>query len=269
MSGVVFKLFGRDKPVIGMLHVPALPGSPGASQEFSAIRDWVLRDAEALTGGGVDGLIIENYGDTPFYPGRVPAHTVAFLTALGCEVKRASALPLGVNVLRNDGLSALAIAAAVGAAFIRVNVYTGARLTDQGIVQGEAHRLQRYRKLLGGGALIFADVAVKHSAPLAPATLADEVEDTVMRGRADAVIVSGSATGKETSIDDLREAKRAAGEAPVFVGSGAGARNVARLLEFADGLIVGTAFKKDGVTTNPVDPERVRRFGDGLRARGG
>ena len=132
-------------PVIGMLHLPPLPGSSRWSGDLNAVRDFVLRDVEALCAGGVDGLMIENFGDTPFYPGRVPAITVAAMTALACEVRRATDVPLGINMLRNDGLSALAVAVASGASFIRVNVLCGARVTDQGLLQGIAHDLLRER----------------------------------------------------------------------------------------------------------------------------
>src|SRR3954451_6219557 len=143
---------GRRKIVIGMLHVPALPGAPMYRGELGAIRDAMLRDAEALASGGVHGLMIENFGDVPFYPDRVPAHVVAHLTALALEVRRNHPqLPLGINVLRNDGRSALAVAHASGANYIRVNVLCGARVTDQGVIQGIAHELLRDRAMLGGG----------------------------------------------------------------------------------------------------------------------
>lgn len=147
-----------------------------------------------------------------------------------------------------------------------MNVLTGARVADQGILQGEAHEILRDRRALGSSVRIFADVAVKHSAPLGLRELRDEVEDTLHRGHADAVIISGSATGKETALDDLRAAKLAAGSALVLAGSGATARNVAEVLRIADGIIAGTALKRDGVTTNPVDAVRAREF---LRAAAG
>lgn len=252
-------LFATAKPVIGMLHAPALPGSPGNQLSLGAIRDFVLRDAEALAAGGAGGLILENFGDVPFYRNRVPPHTVAYLSVLAHAVRLAFPLPLGINVLRNDGHAALAVAAASGAAFVRVNVYTGARLTDQGILQGEAHELQRYRRMLGAKVLVFADVAVKHSAPIGARNLADEVEDTVERGLADAVIVSGAGTGKRTPMEEVRIAK-AATRAPVLVGSGVDADNAAEVLATADGIIAGTALKVDGRTANPVDPARVTAF---------
>ena len=248
-----------------MLHVPALPGSPANVLGLNAIVDWVLRDAQALADGAIDALILENFGDAPFYPRRVPPHTVAFMTALGREVRRRFDLPLGINVLRNDPASALAIATAVAAEFIRVNIHTGARLTDQGVIDGRAYHTLRYRKLLGSEVKIFADVDVKHSAPLAVRLLRDEVEEIFFRGGADVVVVTGSATGRQTSVDDLKTAKAAAGEAPVVAGSGVDLTNVAAILDAADGLIVGTAFKRDRIPTNSVAPEQVRTFMQAVR----
>jgi membrane complex biogenesis BtpA family protein len=250
--------------VIGMLHLPALPGAPRFGGDLGAVRDAVLRDAEALAAGGVNGLMLENFGDVPFYPGRVPGHVVAHMTALAYEVRRlVPDLPLGVNVLRNDGRSALAVAHAAGAEFIRVNVLCGARVADQGILQGIAHDLLRDRKMLGAERVrIFADVDVKHSAPLgAQRSLADEVADTVDRGLADAVIVSGSGTGKATDPGHVRAVKEAAGgDVPVYVGSGVTADTVRQFLPHAEGFIVGTAFKRGGVASDRVEVERVREF---------
>jgi hypothetical protein len=248
------------RPVLGVLHVPALPGAPRNRLPLPAIREWVLADVRAYVEGGVDALILENYGDVPFYPERVPAETVAFLTALALDVRRHASLPLGLNVLRNDGESAMAIAAAVDAAFIRVNVYTGARVADQGILQGHAERIQRLRHALGARVLVLADVAVKHSAALGERALEDEVADTLQRGLADGVIVTGAGTGQATDLDELRTARVAAQGAPVLCGSGATAESVGEILEVASGVIVGTALKQAGVTVNAVDVERVRRF---------
>jgi membrane complex biogenesis BtpA family protein len=258
-------MFGTEKPILGMLHLPALPGSPHNKLDMDRILDWVLEDAKALVDGGIHGLIIENFGDIPFYPQQVPPHTVAFMAALGLEVKRQFHRPLGINVLRNDAESALAIAAATSAEFVRVNVHTGARLTDQGLIEGAAHRTLRYRKLLGADIKIFADVDVKHSAPIAVRELKVEVEELVDRGCADAVIVTGSATGLETSIEDLKTVKAAAGGTHVIAGSGVTADNVAAVLKIADGVIVGTSLKRGGLTVNPVDPDRVRALMEAAR----
>ncbi len=253
-------IFGVHKPLIGMLHVPALPGSPGFEGDWESVRARVLADAQALAQGGVDGFLLENFGDVPYYPRRVPPHTVAFLTVLGHQILRRFEKPLGVNVLRNDGRSALAIATALGAAFIRVNIYTGARVTDQGVIQGEAHRLLRERRALGSSVRIFADVAVKHSAPLAARDLELEVLETIQRGRADALILTGDMTGQEVPRELLQRVKAVARETPVLLGSGVNAENVEDLLREADGAIVGTFFKREGVIGNPVDPERVAQL---------
>jgi membrane complex biogenesis BtpA family protein len=247
------------KIVIGMLHLRALPGAPLYDGNLSDIRDATLRDAEALAQGGVHGLMMENFFDTPFYPDRVPAHVVAHMTSLGCAVReRFGSLPLGINVLRNDGRSALAVAHACGASFIRVNVLCGARVADQGLIQGIAHELLRDRAILGARDIrIFADVDVKHSAPLAARALADEVDDTFERALADALIVSGAGTGKPTDPAHVAAVKRAAGQTPVFIGSGITVQSIDALAAHGDGFIVGTAFKREGVASAPVDAARV------------
>src|SRR4051794_36469990 len=251
-------------PVIGMLHLPPLPGSPRYGGSVDAIHTAVLRDADALAAGGVHGLMLENFGDVPFFPGRVPAHVVAHMTALAVAVRRRFDLPLGVNVLRNDGQSALAVAFAAGAQFIRVNVLCGARVADQGLIQGIAEDLLRERALLGAAHIrIFADVDVKHSAPLAARPLAEEVDDTLRRGLADALVVSGAGTGKMTDPAKVVDVKSAAGESShVFVGSGVTVQTLQHYLPYADGFIVGTALKRDGDPHNPVETELVRRIVD-------
>ena len=251
------------KPVIGMLHLQPLPGSPGFAGDIGRVRQALIRDVDALAEGGVDGLMIENFGDVPFFPGRLPAYVVAHATALAGAVRqRAPKLPLGINLLRNDGQSALAVAHAVGASYIRVNVLCGARVTDQGVIQGIAHDLLRERAMLGGDKpiRIFADVDVKHSAPLAARDIADEVDDTLERGLADALIVSGAGTGKGTDPAQVSRVKQAAGKAPVLIGSGVSAGTIESYLSVCDGFIVGTALKKGGMPANPVDPKRVKQF---------
>ena len=249
-------------PVIGMLHAPPLPGSAQSTLDFDSIRRFVLRDAQALCDGGVDGLMLENFGDAPFYPGQVPAVTISALTALAAAVRDAIDLPLGINMLRNDGRSALAVAAVTGAQFIRVNILCGARVTDQGLLQGIAHDLLRDRARLGCRQIkILADVDVKHSAALAPRPIDVETRDLVERGHADAVIVSGSATGNPADPSTLSVVARAAGNAPVFVGSGVSAATIPTLIQSgASGFIVGSSLKVDGRVSNPVDMERVTRL---------
>jgi len=259
-SGWLHDVFPSPKPVVGMLHAPPLPGSPRYRGDMPAVRDAVLRDAEAMVESGIHGLLLENFGDAPFWPHRVPAEVVAHMTALAAEIRRRFPVPLGVNVLRNDGRSALAVAHAAGAQFIRVNVLCGARLTDQGILDGIAANLLRDRARLGAAVKILADVDVKHSAPLAARPIEDEVEEMLRRGGADGLVVSGPGTGRPADPQQLRAVHAAAQGAPVLVGSGITAENVGDYLDWADGFLVGTSLKRDASVTAPVDPARVKRL---------
>ncbi|WP_418286607.1 BtpA/SgcQ family protein [Halorubrum sp. DTA46] len=258
--------FGTDAPVIGMVHLPPLPGAPKAPADgeraMEAAVDRAASDARALDRGGVDGIVIENFGDAPFYPDDVPKSVVAGVTRAATAVAAETDLPIGINVLRNDAEAALSVAAAVGADYVRVNVYTGARVTDQGIVEGAAHETLRLRKRLGVDAGVFADTDVKHSAPLTAAGYtAESFADTAERGLADAVIASGRGTGEAMDNEALEavvaERETHGLDTPVLVGSGVRADTVADVLTTADGVIVGTALKEGGETTAPVDPERV------------
>lgn len=266
----VEEVLGSEWPVIGVVHVPPLPGSPeGDSGGLPGLLERVRRDAAALAAGGADAALVENYGDAPYLPADVPKHTVAFMTRIALAAREASGLPVGVNVLRNDGEAALAAAAAAGGSFVRVNVYTGARVTDQGVVQGRAHSVQRLRRRVARGVRVLADVRVKHSAPLGgERRFGREVEDVVQRGGADGVVVTGDSTGRPPEEARLREASRAAGGAPVFAGSGI-TPEAARTLGEADGVIVGTALKEGGRTRAPVSEERVRTFVEACRGAAG
>mgnify|MGYP006273829063 FL=1 len=251
-------------PVIGMVHLPPLPGAPRFDGDRDAVRERAVADAETLESGGVDAIVVENFGDAPFYPDSVPPHVVASMTDLVGRVARAVDLPVGVNVLRNDASAALSVAAATDAACIRVNVHTGARVTDQGVIEGQAHETLRLRERLDAEDVsVLTDVDVKHSAPLAGAEFdAEAVAEGVERGLADGLIVSGVGTGHAVDLDHLREVvarrDRLDTGVPVLVGSGVTSDSVGEILDVADGVIVGTALKEEGVTTNPVDEARVR-----------
>jgi membrane complex biogenesis BtpA family protein len=249
----------RKKRLFGMLHVPPLPGSPRSEKNIEAIKDFVLADALTLQKGGVDGFFIENYGDLPFFPNAVPPITIASLSVIAHAVRREIPLELGINVLRNDGKGALAIAQAVGAGWVRVNVLTGARLTDQGIIEGNAHELLRYRKKIDANHIqILADVSVKCSSSLSDRTLEAEVEETITRSGAEGLIVTGASTGKSVVIEELKQVKDTAKQFPVWIGSGVTEENISELLSYADGFIVGTAFK-DRIE-DPVNGEKVKRL---------
>jgi membrane complex biogenesis BtpA family protein len=245
--------------VLGMVHVAALPGAPMYGGSMQAITDAALRDARALRDGGCDAIAFENFGDRPFFKDGVPVETVAALTRVIVEVVSEVAMPFGVNVLRNDAASAIAIAAAAGAAFVRVNVHTGAMLTDQGIVEGRAAETLRKRAALAPDVLIFADHMVKHAAPLAAVDQAQAARDLRYRGLADAIIVSGAETGAEPDRGSFARVREAIGDAPILVGSGLTESN-AGTFAGAEGAIVGTSIKIGGRVEAPVDPDRVKRL---------
>ena len=256
------------RTLIGMVHLPPLPGSPRWDGSMARVIATALADARALVEGGIDALLVENFGDAPFPAGRVEPAPVAAMSVVAAEVRRAHpATPLGVNVLKNDARAALAVAAAVGAAFIRVNVHAGAVLADQGVVHSDAYNTLRDRRLLGVDVAIFADVGGKHAVPLAPVEIEQTARDLVHRGLADALVVSGPATGQATPLADIKRVRSAVPDVPLLVGSGVGAETVSELLSLADGLIVGTWVKQHGDVRQPVDRARVERLVAAARRR--
>lgn len=254
--------------LVGVLHLPPLPGSPRSSEPVAAIARAVARDARVLADAGFDLAIVENFGDVPFYRQHVPSVTIAAMTACALAVRDACPdLGLGINVLRNDAPAALAIAVVVAATCVRVNVLSGARVTDQGLIEGDAAALLRLRRELGRPDLeIWADVAVKHSAPLAARELGDETRDLVQRALADAVLVTGSGTGEAVDPARLRLVRAAAGDAPIYVASGATEASLPVLTNMCDGIIVGSALRADGHAGGPIDPDRASRFAAAYRA---
>lgn len=255
--------------IVGVIHLPALPGSPlgGSARDLQAVEDRVRSDAAAYAMAGVDALLVENFGDVPFGAGRVDVHVVAIMTRLALAARAESGLPHGINVLRNDVLSAVSIAAGSDGSFVRANVYVGAALTDQGIIQGQADAVQALIRRLSADIDVWADIDVKHAVQLAPRPLADLATDAVERGLAAALIVSGRATGQPASTHDLAAVHSTLTGVPLYVGSGATAENAATLLQHADGIIVGTAAKADGIVTNPVDIARARAIVTAVRDR--
>jgi hypothetical protein len=201
-------LFNSQKPLIACIHLQPLPGAPLYSGSMDDVLEKALHETQTFKKYGVDGLIVENFRDVPFYPEELPNETVAALSVVAHEIKKAFNGPVGVNALRNDADAALSIAVAAGLDFIRVNIHIGAALADQGIIQGKAYNTLRKRKDLNSNALIFADIRVKHAAPLGSLSLEQEVQDTVHRGLADAVIVSGSGTGLKTDVHELVQVKQ-------------------------------------------------------------
>lgn len=268
-SDALWAIFGRTLPIIGMIHLLPLPGAPRfAGGSLAPVLDAALADARALRDGGVDGLMVENHGDLPFSkPDEIGHETVAAMAALVGPIMREAGLPVGINVLANGVLPALAVARATGAAFVRVNQWVNAYVANEGIVEGPAARALRYRSAIKGDDIrIFADVHVKHGAHaiVADRSVAEQARDAVFFD-ADVLIATGQRTGDATDTNEVATIRRAS-DLPVLIGSGLTAANAASLLTVADGAIVGTAVKRDGVWWGPVAVERVRELMAVVRA---
>jgi len=257
-------IFQVSKPLLACIHLLPLPGAPHYAGSMKEVYDRALAEAEIFKRCGIDSLIVENFRDKPFYPGKIPVETIASLAAVTREIVRSVNLPVGVNALRNDAAAALAVATAAEAHFIRVNVHMGAVVSEQGMIQGMSHETLRLRAALRSGVLIFADVGVKHAAPLADRGLAAETKDLAERGLVDAIIVSGELTGAETKAEDV-DIVRANTTLPLLIGSGATPENIHKIFRKVEGFIVGSYFKKDGKGNNFVEEERVKKFVSRLR----
>lgn len=248
--------------MIGVIHLLPLPGSARWTGDLEEVFLRAEQEALALASGGVDSIIIENFFDAPFAKDRVDVSTACALTLAVKRVSAVTSLPIGVNVLRNDALTALAIATVCGAAYVRVNVLSGAMVTDQGIIESDARNVLLYRRqLMSDNIKIFADVMVKHAYPLGEGNdIALAAKDTMLRAGGDALIVSGTGTGQTPDMNDLKKVRKAMPDAPIFIGSGSTQENVKDLLSVADGIIVGTTLKRRGLLEQPVDVDRVRDF---------
>ncbi len=259
------QIFKTPNPIIGVVHLLPLPTSPRWGGTLKAVIDRAEQEVTALASGGVDGVIVENFFDAPFTKNQVDPAVVSAMTLIVQRLMNLVTLPMGINVLRNDAQSALAIATCVRAQFIRVNVLTGVMATDQGLIEGQAHHLLRYRRELGSDVKILADVLVKHARPLGSPNLTTAVQETIERGLADGVILSGWATGSPPTLEDLELASAAAKGTPVFIGSGANWENISTLMQAADGVIVSSSLKRRGQIEQPIDPIRVSQFVEALR----
>jgi membrane complex biogenesis BtpA family protein len=256
-------VFGRSKAIIGVIHSWPLPGAPRyQGRPMQEITDFALSEARAYAEGGVDGLIVENHGDIPFLkPDALGPETAACMAIMADAVRREVGLPTGINVLANGAQVALAVARAAGAAFIRVNQWSNAYVANEGIVEGPAATALRYRRSLGADDVrIFADVHVKHGAH---AITGDRSIEELARDNeffdADVAIATGQRTGDAATPAEIDTIKGAT-SLPVVVGSGVDAGNIGRILDRADGVIVASSLKRDGVWWNEVDPERLTAF---------
>lgn len=266
-------IYGRRKVVIGVIHMRPLPGSPEYDGEpVEAIYEAALKDALSYRNGGVDGLILENHGDIPFAkPDEIGHETSAVMAVAARKVQEAARLPMGINVLANAAIPALAVACAASCAFIRVNQWANAYVANEGLIEGAAAQAMRYRARIGAKAVrVFADAHVKHgSHAIVSDRSVPELARDVEFFAADAVIVTGQRTGDAPMIEEI-QAIRSGTQLPLLVGSGVDEVNVTEILPQVDGIIIASALKEEGVWWNPVSEARVRRFMEIVRAaRGG
>jgi membrane complex biogenesis BtpA family protein len=266
-------VFGSGKIGIGVIHLAPLPGSPGYAGNLDAIIQKAAVEAGVMEQAGFGGIIVENYGDIPFYSTEVGPETIASMALVVKAVRDAAGVPVGVNVLRNDARAALAIAGVCGAQFVRVNVLVGAFVTSEGIIEGRPAEVLRLRDALAPGCLVFADIMVKHGAPLANTTISEDALDAAERGMADCIIVTGRRTGRPPSAGELTEARDALARGtraiPVLVGSGAYPSNLESLLDVADGVIIGSYMRDGGVAGAGLDIDRAREMGGLVRRYAG
>ena len=261
------KLFPNPKPVIGVIHVGALPGTPRSAQSVAELISSAKHEAKLYRECGVDGVMIENMHDVPYMRGEVGPEIVAAMTAIAVQVKGECTVPVGVQLLAGANIEAMAVAHAARLDFIRAEGYAYAHVADEGLIQASPAKLLRYRRMIGAEQVqVWADVKKKHAAHAITADVSlGETAETVEFMGADCVIVTGSATGKPPSLADIREAK-AHCHLPVFLGSGITEDNIAEFYDEADGFIIGSTFKLNGLWSNTVDTARVTSLLNAIKA---
>lgn len=252
-------LFTVERPIIGMVHLLALPGAPAYGGDIDAIYARAYDDAQALAGAGVDALIVENFNDEPFRVGEPEAYDLALMAAITRDIVRRVSLPVGVNVQFNAWGAEIAIAAMCRAQFVRVEVFVDRVISAMGVIDPCAAQIMRYRAALGAKHVqLWADIQTKYTTNITPQPLTQSAKDAQAAG-ADALIVTGAATGSATPLDAVVSVKEVV-RLPVLVGSGTSLANVRESLHIADGAIVGSSLKVDGVVANPVSLDRTQAF---------
>ena len=247
--------------VYGVVHLKSLPGSPGNYLTLDEIIELAQEDVNSLVFGGVDGLIIENFGDVPFTKDNVSKRTIASFTKVVENIEYDREIKVGINVLRNDGIAALSIAEATNADFVRINVLNNVMMyTDQGIIEGKAHEIAEFKNTLNKEIDIYADVFVKHAVPPEGSKIENHTEELIERAGADVVIVTGDGTGHQINIEDLSKVRDIVPQGRLAIGSGVNEENVDDYVDLADILIVGTSFKVEQDVSKRVDQRSVEQL---------
>ena len=252
------KVLNLEKPVIAMIHVDALPGTPKYSGDIKSIISKTIKEAQLYKDSGIDVLMIENMHDVPYLNRTAGPEITSLMSILLYEVKNVSGLPSGLQVLAGANKQALGAALAAGGDFIRAEGFVYAHVGDEGFFNSDAGDLLRYRKQIGAENIsIFTDIKKKHSSH--SITVDTSIEDTAKAAEfflSDGVIITGSATGKEPSLKEIACVKKSV-NIPALAGSGITLENVNEYFNLCDALIIGSYFKTNGLWANPVDPDRV------------
>ena len=257
-NGILTSIFNISRALIGVIHLGALPGTPENRRDVASIAETAVDEARIYAAAGFHGLVIENTHDRPYLKGSVGPEIGAAMAVIGAEVRRAVLLPLGIQILAGANSWALAVAHACGASFVRVEGFVFAHVADEGVIQSSAGELLRYRRAIGADKVrVFADIKKKHSAHAITADV--DIAETAKAAeffRADGVIVSGIATGGAADTKEVSNVSRAV-EIPTLVGSGISPENI-HTYAAADGFIVGSSVKREGLWSNPLEETRVR-----------
>lgn len=263
MTDWIVKIFGTAKPIIGVIHLPPLPGSPlyKSNNKISQIVNYALIEADKYFSAGFDAVIVENYGDKPYEPRCSRVETIASMTVIVRSIVEEYGRPVGVSLLRNSGPEAMAIASAAEASFIRVNALGEVMVSPEGILQPVARKIVEIREIFGSHVKIMADVFCKHATPLHGMDMIDVARDLIERCMADAIILTGKRTGEPPDIEQLLRTKKII-NVPLIVGSGISIENILDYWEHADGFIVGTSLKTGSKTENPVDEHKACEFAE-------
>jgi len=261
MSDVMLSIFQVEKPVIAMVHLRPLPGSPyyDPSESMEGIVSTAVRDAKTLESGGVDGILISNESDIPFLF-RVGPETVASMTYVVSRIKEEVSIPFGVDVLWGDARASLAIAKVTGAKFIRTLI-SGVYASDLGLINTDGAEVMRYRKFIGAENIkIFAYINPEFASPLSSRPLSIVAKTLRWLKMADAYCISGPMPGMPPSIEELKKIREEVPDMPLIANTGMNKDNIGEYLKYVDGVIVGTSLKVGNVTLNPVDENKVKEF---------
>lgn len=256
------------KIFMGVVHLAALPSAAGYAGDLDAVFEAGLADARALAEGGVDAIMVENFGDRPFRKGNaddpVSPDVPAALAVAARDIRLITGLPVGINCLRNDAVAALAAAKVAAAQWVRINVLSGSFNTDQGLIEGEAARVLAFKQQIDCRSEILADLLVKHATPLTPIDAKTAALDLAERSSADALILTGARTGSPVDQEFFAEIRQVLDDFPLWIGSGLNVENASQFWRDCEGVIVGSSLKEDGEVTRPVDPKRVRAMRQAL-----